>query len=202
MRVPAGRFVDRQQVLIFKNDQIHRRRDSPGSLRPRVCRRQIFHFFFWFRVPPRGIIADMTKPVTGRSPMSRRRFLAVTGAAGAAFAVPTIIPASALGREGRPPPSGRITVGIVGWGMIAPDNTRGLMALDDCQVVATCNIDKNHLKKSLDTINGHYKNQDCKTYHDYRKMISRKDIDAVMIAVPDHWHEIIAVFAARHKKDI
>jgi predicted dehydrogenase len=153
-------------------------------------------------VPPRGIIADMTKPVTGRSPMSRRRFLAVTGAAGAAFAVPTIIPASALGREGRPPPSGRITVGIVGWGMIAPDNTRGLMALDDCQVVATCNIDKNHIKKSLDTINGHYKNQDCKTYHDYRKMISRKDIDAVMIAVPDHWHEIIAVFAARHKKDI
>jgi predicted dehydrogenase len=39
-------------------------------------------------------------------------------------------------------------------------------------------------------------------FHDYRKMISRKDIDAVMIAVPDHWHEIIAVYAARHKKDI
>ena len=86
--------------------------------------------------------------------------------------------------------------------MIAPDNTRGLMALNDCQVVASCNIDKKHLKKSVDVINGFYKNKSCKMYHDYRKMIERKDIDAVMIAVPDHWHEIIAVFAARHKKDI
>ena len=134
--------------------------------------------------------------------MTRRRFLAVTGATGAALSVPTFIPASALGREGRPAPSERITVGIVGWGMIAPDNTRGLMGLNDCQVVASCNIDEKHQKKAVDTINDHYKNKDCKMFHDYRKMISRKDIDAVMIAVPDHWHEIIAVYAARHKKDI
>jgi hypothetical protein len=118
--------------------------------------------------------------------MSRRRFLAVTGAAGAAVAIPTFIPATALGRGGRSAPSERITVGIVGWGMIAPDNTRGLMALNDCQVVASCNIDKKHLKKSVDVINGFYKNKSCKMYHDYRKMIERKDIDAVMIAVPDH----------------
>ena len=116
--------------------------------------------------------------------------------------MPTFIPASALGREDGPPPSERITMGIVGWGMMAPDNTRGLMRLPDCQVVASCNIDKKHLKKSVDAINGHYKNKGCKTYHDYRKMMARKDIDAVMIAVPDHWHELIAVEAARHKKDI
>jgi predicted dehydrogenase len=134
--------------------------------------------------------------------MSRRRFIAATGAAGAAFAIPSFIPASALGRDGRPPPSERITVGIVGWGMIAPENTQALMELNDCQVVASCNIDKKHLKKSVDVINGFYKNKSCKTYHDYRKMIARKDIDAVMIAVPDHWHEIIAVHAARNKKDI
>jgi predicted dehydrogenase len=144
----------------------------------------------------------MTKVSTGKAMMSRRRFLTVGSAAGAAIAFPTFIPASALGRDGRPAPSGRITVGIVGWGMIAPDNTKGLMGLDDCQVVASCNIDKNHLKKSVDVVNGHYKNKDCKMFHDYRKMISRRDIDAVMIAVPDHWHEIIAVYAARHKKDI
>src|SRR5580658_2744581 len=144
----------------------------------------------------------MTKASIGRSPMSRRRFLAVTGAAGAAFAIPTFIPASALGRDGRPAPSERITVGIVGWGMIAPENTQALMELPDCQVVASWNIDKNNLKKSVDVINGFYKNKSCKTYHDYRKMIDRKDIDAVMISVPDHWHEIIAVYAARNKKDI
>jgi len=76
------------------------------------------------------------------------------------------------------------------------------MRFDDCQVVASCNIDKNHLQRSLDVINGHYQNQDCKPYHDYREMMARKDIDAVMLAVPDHWHELIAVEAAKNKKDI
>ena len=143
----------------------------------------------------------MKRSSTG-SPISRRQFLGLTGAAGAAIAFPTFIPSSALGLGGKPAPSERIVVGIVGWGMIAPQNTEGLMNLNDCQVVASCNIDKKHLKKSLDTINGFYKNKDCKHYHDYRKMMARKDIDAVMIAVPDHWHELIAVEAARNGKDI
>lgn len=134
--------------------------------------------------------------------MTRRRFLGLAGATGAAIALPTFIPASALGRAGRPAPSGRIVVGIVGWGMIAPQNTNGLMNLPDCQVVASCNIDQNHLKASVNHINSHYGNKACAAYHDYREMISRQDIDAVMIAVPDHWHELIAVFAAKHKKDI
>src|SRR5262249_46667537 len=48
----------------------------------------------------------------------------------------------------------------------------------------------------------HYKNEDCKAYHDYREMMARTDIDTVMLAVPDHWHELVAVEAARNKKDI
>ena len=48
----------------------------------------------------------------------------------------------------------------------------------------------------------HYGNQDCKAYHDYREMLARDDIDAVMIAVPDHWHAIVATEAAVRKKDI
>src|SRR5271154_5572034 len=142
------------------------------------------------------------KRTSARSPISRRRFLGLAGAAGAAIAMPAFIPATALGRGGKPPPSERIVMGIFGWGMMAPGNTDGLMKLNDCQVVASCNIDQKHLKNSLDTINGHYKNKDCKPYHDYREMLARKDIDAVMIAVPDHWHELIAVYAARHGKDI
>src|SRR5207244_7396874 len=51
-------------------------------------------------------------------------------------------------------------------------------------------------------INKKYKNQDCKTYHDYREMMARTDIDAVMLAVPDHWHALIATAAANNKKDI
>jgi predicted dehydrogenase len=133
------------------------------------------------------------------SKFTRRRFLAVTGLA---VAAPTIIPASALGRDGTTAPSNRITMGVVGWGMQAPGNTRAFLGHADCQVLASCNIDKKHLQASLDTINGHYKNNDCKTYHDYRAMMARKDIDSVMLAVPDHWHALISVEAATNGKDI
>jgi predicted dehydrogenase len=139
------------------------------------------------------------KNSTLNSGISRRRFLAATSLA---LAAPTIIPASALGRSGRAAPSERITMGVVGWGMQGPGNTDQFMKLKDCQVVASCNIDKNHLEASLNTINNHYKNKDCKGHHDYREMMARKDIDAVMLAVPDHWHELIAVEAAKNKKDI
>jgi predicted dehydrogenase len=138
-------------------------------------------------------------PVSADSKVSRRRFLALTGLA---VAAPTIIPACAVGRGSRPAPSNRITMGIVGWGMMGPGNTRALMNHADCQVVAACNIDTKHLQASLDAINGHYKNTDCKAYRDYREMMARKDIDAVMLAVPDHWHALMAVEAARNQKDI
>jgi predicted dehydrogenase len=144
----------------------------------------------------------MTKGVPATARLSRRSFLKVTGAAGAAIAFPTFIPASALGRDGKPAPSARITMGVVGWGMQGPANTSEFLKLDDVQVVATCNIDKHHLKQSVDVINGHYKKKVAKTYHDYRDMMARSDIDAVMLAVPDHWHELVAVEAARRKKDI
>src|SRR5438876_3501951 len=137
------------------------------------------------------------KPIDPK--ISPRRIIATTAAA---MAAPTIIPASALGADGRPAPSERITMGVVGWGMQGPSNTGNFMREPDCQVVATCNIDKNHLAASVNAINGHYKNQDCKTYHDYQEMMARTDIDTVMIAVPDHWHELIATEAARNKKDI
>ena len=69
-------------------------------------------------------------------------------------------------------------------------------------MIAACDVDQNHLQKVVDLVNGHYKNKDCKGYHDYRDLMARGDIDAVMLAVPDHWHGLIAVDAARHRKDI
>ncbi len=133
------------------------------------------------------------------SELSRRRFLRN---ASIALATPLIIPASVLGREGKTAPSGRITMGVVGWGMMGPGNTDAFLNQKDCQVVAACDIDKNHLKGAVDTINKKYGNKDCVTYHDYREMMARKDIDAVMLAVPDNWHALTAVEAAKNKKDI
>ncbi len=63
-------------------------------------------------------------------------------------------------------------------------------------------MDANHLQDALNLVNDHYQNKDCKGYHDYRELLARDDIDAVMIAVPDHWHELVATEAARRKKDI
>jgi predicted dehydrogenase len=130
------------------------------------------------------------------SGISRRRFLAATGVA---LAAPTIVPSSVFGQGA---PSGRVALGVVGWGMQGPGNTHEFLKLKDCQVVAACDIDKNHLKSAVDTVNGHYGNKDCKSYHDFREMMARTDIDAVMLAVPDTWHALTATEALRNKKDV
>jgi hypothetical protein len=130
---------------------------------------------------------------------SRRRFLKV---AGASIVLPTILPGSIFGRAGNVAPSNRITLGVVGWGMMGPGNTQSFLYQDDCQVVAACDLDQDHLADAVKTINGKYQNQDCKAYHDFRELMARDDIDAVMLAVPDHWHALVAVEAARNHKDI
>jgi predicted dehydrogenase len=134
-----------------------------------------------------------------KSGISRRRFLAATGLA---LTAPSLVPSSVLGRSGAVAPSERITMGVVGWGMQGPGNTDAFLHEKDCLVVAACDLDKNHLQQALDKINGHYGNQDCKSYHDYRELMARKDIDSVMLAVPDTWHALTAVEAASNKKDI
>lgn len=105
-------------------------------------------------------------------------------------------------RAARVAPSERITVGVIGWGMQGPNNTQGLMGQPDCQVVAACDLDPKKRELALNTINDHYGNKDCKGYKDFREMIARDDIDAIMFAIPDHWHALVATEAAKRKKDI
>lgn len=128
--------------------------------------------------------------------VSRRQFL--KGSA-AAIGFPAIVPASVLGQHA---PSNRITMAVFGWGMMGPGNTNSFLQEPDCQIVAACDIDKQHLKAAVDKINGHYKNADCKAYHDYREVMARKDIDTVMLAVPDNWHALTAIEAVKHGKDV
>lgn len=130
---------------------------------------------------------------------SRRNFIKV---AGAGLVLPAILPGSAAEASRRSRASNRIVVGIIGYGMQGANNTKSFLFQDGCQVVAVCDLDKNHLKEGVDAVNDHYSNQDCKSYHDYRELLAREDIDAVMIAVPDQWHELVASEAARQGKDI
>jgi predicted dehydrogenase len=131
--------------------------------------------------------------------LSRRYFLKAAGAAAGSAA---ILPASAWSRTGRVAPSERITIGVLGWGMMGPANTKAFLGENDCQVVAACDLDKDHLQTAVDTINTKYGNQDCKAYRDYRELLARDDIDAIMIAIPDQWHAVVATEAAARKKDI
>jgi predicted dehydrogenase len=130
---------------------------------------------------------------------TRRSFLRNTTATAAAFGFPTIIPAKVLGQDA---PSKKIVIGSVGWGMQGPSNTMKFIDQPDAQVVAVCDVDKKHLETGVNAVNKRYNNQDCKGYHDFREMFARTDIDAVMLAVPDTWHAIIAIAAAQAKKDI
>ena len=127
--------------------------------------------------------------------LTRRRFLQSASAAVA-------LSQSSWARAARIAANDRITIGVIGWGMMGPANTKAFLGESDCQVVAACDLDKKHLQTALDTINGKYGNKDCKPYHDYREMIARDDIDAIMIAVPDQWHAVVATEAASRKKDI
>ena len=137
----------------------------------------------------------MKKNLSG---ISRRRFITT---AAAAITLPLILPGCATGSPRRTRPSNRINLGVIGWGMQGPGNTKSFLVEDDCQVVAACDLDINHLQDAVDTINDHYQNKDCQAYHDYREMFANADLDAVMIAVPDHWHELVATAAAQHKLD-
>jgi predicted dehydrogenase len=131
--------------------------------------------------------------------LNRRQFLKTAGVAAAS---PFILQGFASAQARRTRPSNRINLGVVGWGMQGPNNTKSFLYEDGCQVVAACDLDKDHLQGALDTINDHYQNKDCKAYHDYRELLASEDIDAVMLAVPDQWHALVSTEAARQGKDI
>jgi len=139
---------------------------------------------------------------------SRRTFLKrAAGVAGAAFAVPMIVPASVLGANA---PSNRITLGFIGTGrQAAYANIPGFLHQPDAQAVAVCDVDSWRMEKAKKQIedfyaqdkpSGSYKG--CATFRDWRELIARQDIDAVMISTPDHWHMVMASAALQAGKDV
>ncbi len=138
--------------------------------------------------------------------VSRRTFLKGLGAAAA---LPMIVPASALGRDGHVAPSERIVMASIGVGGQGMYDTRAFVSMPDTQVVAVCDVDREHCAQARETIEQLYaarmdmeNYKGCAEYHDFREVLARDDIDAVMIATPDHWHAVISVAAARAGKDI
>ncbi len=138
-----------------------------------------------------------------RSIMRRRDFLKkVPLAMAGAAAFPSIVRGSALGLNGTVPPSDRIVMAGIGFGMQGPSNMQAFLEKDEVQWVAVCDLDDKHLAQAQATVNRKYGNTSCAAYKDFRKLFARRDLDAVSLAVPDHWHAILAISAARAGLDI
>lgn len=139
--------------------------------------------------------------------MERRKFLQTTVLGTAATVVtPTIVPASVMGKNA---PSNKINIGQIGCGRIARDHDMpGTMQHDVARMIAVCDLDKNRLADGKKLVEDYYKKKtgqdnyvNAKMYDDFREMLLNKDIDAVVISTPDHWHAqpvVEAALAGKH----
>jgi len=138
-----------------------------------------------------------------RKNLTRRDFLKRTAAAGAGVAMPYLVRPSALGRAGTVAASERITLGMIGTGSHGRDmNLKTFLTLDDAHVVAVCDVVREQREIAREMVNTKYGNKDCAVYGDFREVLARADIDAVMISTPDHWHVPISIAAAKAGKDV
>jgi predicted dehydrogenase len=133
---------------------------------------------------------------------SRREFLKRSLAAGGVLALPAIIPASVLGRDGAVAPGGRIALGVIGIGPRMSYDLGGVLPHADVRCVAVCDVQANHRADGKRIIDGHYGNTDCAVYRDFRELLGRSDIDAVLIGTGDRWHAMATILAAKAGKDV
>jgi len=138
---------------------------------------------------------------------TRRVFIKQTamGMAGA-ISIPTIVPSYVFGKGA---PSNRINVAVIGCGrQSVKPNIPQLLDSDLAQIIAVCDVDAWRLRKAQQQVNDGYTQQKgksykgCSAYEDFRDVLRQKDVDAVMIATPDHWHVPIAIASARAGKHV
>jgi predicted dehydrogenase len=145
-----------------------------------------------------------------RKKIDRRAFLATAGkgvvAASVAGGFPAIVPASVFGATS---PSKRINVGAIGTGRISRGHDLpGIWQYDTARIVAVCDLDRKRVEDARTLVNGYYAKQSgkpydgVKTYTNYRELLADKDLDAVVISTPDHWHTLIAIDAVEAGKDV
>lgn len=143
---------------------------------------------------------------------SRRDFMVAAGkgltaaAATATYGFPAIVPASVLGVRA---PSRQITIGAIGTGRISRiHDLPGLWKYDTARIMAVCDLDSNRMADTAGLVNARYAKVSAKPYDgvlryaDYRELLANKDVDAVVISTPDHWHTRIAIDAVQAGKDV
>jgi len=134
-----------------------------------------------------------------RNDSSRRSFLKGVLAAGAA---PWFVPAQALGTAGQTAPSGRLALGVIGVGAQGQYDMRNFLARQDVRVTAICDVNKRNIASAREHIAKAYGSNDVKVFADFRELDADTSIDAVLMALPVHWHSIPALDAIRNGKHI
>jgi len=133
---------------------------------------------------------------------TRRGFLQKSLAAGAAVHLPWIVSARALGLAGAAAAGERITLGIIGIGPRCRYDLAAVLKLRDVQCVAIADVQAGRRDSGKDMVDKHYANRDCALYRDFRELLARKDIDAVLVATGDRWHAPASILAAQAGKDV
>lgn len=138
--------------------------------------------------------------------LSRRRFLRGFALVPAALSLPSLVPASVFGQNA---PGNRINLGLIGMGLMMGGHHRSMLGRQDVQVLAVCDVYRERRDRARELTEsacaakasqGTYKG--CAAYNEFERIIDRKDIDAVMVVTPDHWHAIISVAAMQAGKDV
>jgi len=135
-------------------------------------------------------------PATGISRRRALRILAGTGVAGAAGL--SFLPSHVLGRGGAAAPSNKVIIAAIGTGSRSPADTGELAKFSDVQFAAVCDVDLARARQNAKNL----RLDEQGIYQDYRRLLERKDIDAVVIASPDHWHALHAIDSAVAGKDV
>ena len=149
------------------------------------------------------------RKITDTRHINRREFLGRTAAISGIFTMPWIVPSSSLGADSNAPPSERITVGLIGKGCMGSGHLNRLVGDSEVQVLAVCDVDRVRREDGKRRVEERYaakladgSYQGCTAYNDYRELLARSDIDAVVVVTPDHWHTPIAIDAVKAGKDV
>src|SRR5690348_13539216 len=132
---------------------------------------------------------------------TRREFLQSGATASAALSLATVLPEGVLGRD-KTAPSDKITLGVIGIGPRCTYDLKSMLGFSDVRCVAIAEVQAKRREAGKKLVDGHYGNSDCRVYRDFRELLDRKDIDAVLIATGDRWHGPASILAAEAGKDV